>query len=289
MPLSLRRTTGGVSDGLSFLKRRAERIYPLYWICTTLKIVLTVLLPGQSKNGVGTPYHIFASYLLLPSFHPDGAARPIIAQGWTLVFEMLFYLLIGVALILRLPVLRSVSIALVLLSGLVFFPLLASIALPMHDVPRLLEFAGGMFLSWLFSQDKLSFPSTVAWVLAVVSFCWLCAVFFPQSLSPVLLYGLPSFLLVGSMLSLEGVVGNRIPRWILLLGDASYSIYLTHEFALLAVIKAQQTSLLRPHAGLALTAVVGFFASLAVGLICYFVLERPINKSFNTARQRAVA
>jgi exopolysaccharide production protein ExoZ len=48
----------------------------------------------------------------------------------------------------------------------------------------------------------------------------------------VLTWGLPAFAIVAGAVSLEPLVGPALPRWILALGDASYSIYLGHGFVL---------------------------------------------------------
>ena len=51
----------------------------------------------------------------------------------------------------------------------------------------------------------------------------------------VLTWGIPAFVIVAGAVSLEPFVAPALPRWLLTLGDASYSIYLSHGFLLPAL------------------------------------------------------
>lgn len=78
--------------GLIFLRKRIVRIYPLYWIYLTVFISLwAVGLAMRTYNfDIG---QIIASYLLVPYGITNGKITPpILAQGWTLIYEMFFYL-----------------------------------------------------------------------------------------------------------------------------------------------------------------------------------------------------
>jgi peptidoglycan/LPS O-acetylase OafA/YrhL len=50
-----------------------------------------------------------------------------------------------------------------------------------------------------------------------------------------LTWGIPAFFIVVGAVSLEPFVARAVPRWLLSLGDASYSIYLSHGFVLPAL------------------------------------------------------
>src|SRR5215467_252489 len=80
----------GTAHGpMEFLKRRLLRIVPLYWIVTSLYLALTLLIPEFAK---GYPAgFLIASYLFIPAARPDGVIEPLVGQGWTLNYEMLFY------------------------------------------------------------------------------------------------------------------------------------------------------------------------------------------------------
>ncbi len=87
----------GWRDTLTFLRARAIRIYPIYWIWTS--VMLLLWLGGVARHDLHPPSiwrFILRSYLLLPVW--DGRVySPLLAQGWTLTFELLFYLAFGIA------------------------------------------------------------------------------------------------------------------------------------------------------------------------------------------------
>jgi exopolysaccharide production protein ExoZ len=79
-------------SGVEFFRARLVRIVPLYWICSTAVFSITVF---QGSNGD------LAWYLQSLLFFVDLETRePILAAGWTLQYEMFFYLIFAVVLLL---------------------------------------------------------------------------------------------------------------------------------------------------------------------------------------------
>src|SRR3954451_23086289 len=68
---------GRIDQVAPFVARRLIRIGFLYWLLTTIYVV----------SGSFSPWHVLASYLLLPVDGP-----PILSVAWTLVYEVMFYL-----------------------------------------------------------------------------------------------------------------------------------------------------------------------------------------------------
>ena len=87
-----------------FLRRRILRIVPLYWIFTLVmlaKILAVKVHPGLGRDVVHlqTPIgYVLASLFFIPYRNSQGDIAPVLAVGWTLSFEMLFYLLFALAL-----------------------------------------------------------------------------------------------------------------------------------------------------------------------------------------------
>jgi exopolysaccharide production protein ExoZ len=68
---------------IEFWRRRIERIVPLYWIVTTLAVL--VAIGSTSLGGKTNLWHVVSSYLFLPSTNPDtGKLEPIVSPGWSL-------------------------------------------------------------------------------------------------------------------------------------------------------------------------------------------------------------
>lgn len=76
-----------------FLYKRFLRVAPLYWIATTAYAARISLQ--------GTPPHfasLIFSFLFIPQRNDLGIMQPVYGLGWTLNFEMFFYVLFGLAL-----------------------------------------------------------------------------------------------------------------------------------------------------------------------------------------------
>lgn len=75
-----------------FICRRIERIYPAFVAVFTLYVVLSLLLPEQSK--IPTPASSGLAYLLANFFLLPGifSIDPMITVAWSLSYEMFFYL-----------------------------------------------------------------------------------------------------------------------------------------------------------------------------------------------------
>jgi exopolysaccharide production protein ExoZ len=83
---------GGVWN---FFVRRATRTPPLYWIYTIAIAALFLAKPSLSAQGPIDGKIILGSLLFYPMASP-----PVIAIGWTLDYEVFFYTIIGVSILL---------------------------------------------------------------------------------------------------------------------------------------------------------------------------------------------
>jgi peptidoglycan/LPS O-acetylase OafA/YrhL len=89
-------------------------------------------------------------------------------------------------------------------------------------------------------------------------------------------HAIPAVIAVTGALMLEPAARARPSRFGLLLGDASYSIYLAHPFAqrawLLGVIRTVGLPAISPT----LYVVTAFLAGIGGGVICYWLIERHL-------------
>lgn len=107
-------TTGGWKY---FAMRRLVRIVPMYWIATTLKVATMIALPATVLHAALTPWSTFASYLFLPTRNPGGSVEPLLGVGWTLTFEMAFYAVFALGLLLRQNVLIFASTIMIIVAS----------------------------------------------------------------------------------------------------------------------------------------------------------------------------
>jgi exopolysaccharide production protein ExoZ len=217
----------------------------------------------------------------VPAVHPTyGSIAPVYTLGWTLNYEMFFYLVFGLSLVLARPALRLGLFAglfvLLALAGWMTGP--RGAILSTYTNPILLEFLAGVALAAL---GPWLMRSAVSLGLAalLVAAAWL--VFVVLSEAPpgrLVAFGMPAAVIVAGALMLEPIARLRTSRIALLLGDASYSIYLAHPFAqrvwLLAV------GLLVPDLGAPVVAALYVSSALLIGVLggvaSYLLLERPL-------------
>ena len=263
-----------------FLQRRVERVAPLYWLATTAKLVLVLAAPVLARHARPDWNNVVCSYLFLPAANAGGEIRPVLPVGWTLSFEMLFYLVFAAGLAVR-PAggLRSVVLRVVLpaLCALSLLGLARTPEWPAVSVladPLVLEFGAGAVLGLWLLRAPAPAPArravTAAWLLLAAA-ATLALLALPAG-TPwwrALDWGGPAALLVAALLAVERSGRLRLPGWLLRLGDASYAIYLVHGFVLAAL-----GALHPPAAWVLMAAALG--VSSGAGLAVHRCVERPI-------------
>ncbi|MCR5875270.1 acyltransferase [Phenylobacterium sp. J426] len=76
-----------------FLMRRVQRIVPLYWAATLLVVGVALAIPGSFPNLQVSFEALLKSLFFVPYHDAGGLIAPLIVPGWTLNYEMFFYLL----------------------------------------------------------------------------------------------------------------------------------------------------------------------------------------------------
>ncbi len=273
----------------TFLARRLERIVPMYWIVTAAKVAVLCLWPASATNNLGSWQHVVSSLLFLPSLSFHLLYEPVLVVGWSLNFEMAFYALFSVALLLRKKPLWIVGPPLLLAGGCALAGVLAPCTWALfYQNSILLEFLGGMLLAGSLAHLRrvpwqLGLTLVVAGLLPLLFYLtgWVIT-------RRGLIWGLPAMAVVAGVIAMEDRWGRRMPRWALKIGDASYSIYLVHTFVLPAI------GLLLVHFRHSwryeVKMVVVFCAVLSAGagLLAYRWIERPINEWFKGRRRTAI-
>jgi exopolysaccharide production protein ExoZ len=272
----------------TFLLHRFERIAPPYWLLTTFKVLLLIAVPAISRKGLGSDWHIVASYLFLPAANGNDNS-PVLIAGWTLTFEMLFYLLFASALAFRVHLVSFLAwtICLVAVGGFMIHP--GGPALLTIFDPIVVEFLYGVLLGHALSAKRIPQSSVCLALLlcGYASLLWLAPY---QSLwiRP-FACGLPALAVVTGAVGLEGSLGSRIPRWVTELGNSSYSLYLTHGLLIPIVVAALRKIQLNGHVAELLFAFLGTLLCVGVGELFYRRIELPMLQFFRKSRLRDAA
>lgn len=293
MVVSSQRLVGRDDGWRVFLWRRLIRIAPMYWLMTSVRLAWALhSAHGEASDGPGI-VNIVCSYLFLPSFDLHGQLRPVLAVGWTLEFEMLFYLVFALALAWRMPPLRLLVPVFGVLAVIAFvrtdeWPALSFFA---NVLP--LEFVYGVILGTLTLRGE-HLGRNPALVLVPVSIAALLLLPAGPTLGAaqgvgrvtlrVLAWGIPALLLVSSAVALELQTGLQPPRWLRTLGDASYSIYLSHGFVLFGLgamlPKLHRPSLVEWQGPMVLG---GFLLASVAGYLLYRLVEKPLTERLKAA------
>ncbi len=258
---------------LEFATNRIIRIVPLYWILTVAVFAVALFVPAAVQATRADPIQLLKSLLFIPFVKSNGLVHPVLFVGWTLNYEMFFYALFAIGLMGGTRGTLSVIAAIV---GLVALdPFTSTPIADFYTDPILLEFAAGMILGLAFPILKPWHPFTfivLGFALIILApFCW-------PSIHRALAYGLPGVLIVSGALMLEKE-GIRV-KGLRLLGDASYSVYLTHVFVTGVAIKL--ATAVSNEAALVLLAIGALAASAAFGIVVHLVVEKPATHAFKS-------
>ncbi|MGR8931485.1 MAG: acyltransferase family protein [Gammaproteobacteria bacterium] len=273
------------ASAFKFLYHRVSRIYPLYWIYSALVLVLFLLKPTWVNSAQGNRVDVLSSFLLLPQ-----NLLPLINVGWSLVHEMYFY---GFYFLLMLTVREAfLPFALILWGSMVLlFQILCSPdnaywKLVFH--PLTLEFIGGCFIA-IFYHANEKHLNRFGLLFGIAFGFALLAANVPIEQITERLYldawwwrittlGLPSLLIVHGLVQLERHQ-NLLPRWLVSIGDASYSMYLSHVLILSALGR-----IWRPFSDVGMwdnliALPVLITSAIAFARLSYHLLEKPIVKT----------
>lgn len=265
---------------LNFAKRRLLRIVPIYWFLTTIGVAFLIFAPQlftTHYTGIDLPW-IAGSYLFLPVAPPGGSATPVVGVGWTLNFEMFFYVVFAGALLL--PRRQGLQLICLCFGSLVAVGSLLKPSSALFGFLTnwlLLDFLMGLAIAWwVLSKGKLSRAARCILLSSGVACLAATIVWTPPEVGPLrfLLWGIPAALIVFASCSASAPEG-RIGKFMSVLGDASYSIYLFQFFALPAWARAMQAVQAEAVPFDANVLILTILVT-ASGVGCWFLLERPL-------------
>ena len=271
-----------------FLIQRMIRIWPPYVVASLLACGLIVLANRHQGRWFSFDLQAYrlASLIFVPSFNEHGLLQPIIGPGWTLNYEAMFYACFALTVLLgaRLAFLKLATII-----SLLF--LIGSLSPPgvIHAFlgdPVIFEFLIGAAIGFALKGQRFKPARPLVWITAsivLIAVLKLCGFGAGQRL---LAYGLPAAVLFVGIIALERSLAW--PRSLMLLGDASYSIYLIHTLVIYRVI--DRTGLLFHRFAVVstiLSSLLAIAAAAVTGLLFYWLIERPLLRAAHSVYDQA--
>lgn len=253
----------------NYLYRRFVRVYPIYWLYT-LGFVAVLLVAGGTDATMPDNALDWLTSLSLIRFTD---ATPPLGQAWTLFHEVGFYTVFSILILNRMAGL--VALGLFAAGSVVFHPdpqdltrTASNVYLALYN----LYFVFGMIAYRLYKRGGKGVAEALVGTVVTIG---ALAAPWHEKLSPLVLAAGLALMLAG-LAKLEKSGFLSVPRWLTFVGNASYSIYLTHinvEGLLLKIMaKLGLAALLGPY----LTYFVVLAGTVGVGCVAYVLVERPL-------------
>ncbi|PSO16466.1 acyltransferase [Bradyrhizobium sp. MOS003] len=272
---------------IDFWLRRVRRIVPLYWLFTSVIVIIGIFAPGILGATKVTTTSALQSYLFIPHYFSNSTyadlIAPLLGPGWTLNYEMFFYLVFGICL------LPSLFPNRLLITAVAFTTLVVLGACINSRAPIWLVYTNQLLIEFLFglylgrSRGTLEqLPFSIGFILACGSLCLAAVLFIKFDLPRLLTFGIPAVGIVAGMICLERVWQSKPSSIILFFGDASYSLYLSHLFAVSAVLSLARKFPISWY----LSAPLAIALAYALGALIYTMCERPFIRLLATRARR---
>ena len=227
------------SNVQSFFKKRFNRIFPIFWVILFIYGLLSILTTKSIS-------HEFIFNFIRNFFLIDApATERIIVVSWSLTYEVIFYLIFGGCILLGMGKSKIVWISwfVLIIAANLFF-----VSQPILLNGFILEFLFGVVVGYIFKEVTLS-EQKYAWgqrnygtilVTGIILFiiAWMLSLsgehqyFKKTSLESRFSFGIGASLMIFGLAMLDLKKNIRIPSFLILLGDASYVLYLLHPLCL---------------------------------------------------------
>lgn len=258
-----------------YLWRRFVRVYPIYWIFTLVYV-------GAALAGMGYPdfgwdaRNLIASATLLMV---DPAPLPPLQVAWTLFYEVFFYLFF-------LALILNRRFGTILFAAWMALVLFCSLGLGMTEMGPFhmwnIHFALGMAAYWAFRrlEARWTWPLLIAGV-AAVAVLLATGVASPHMVDAqhdptgLMLVAIAFAVLLAGITLWERDRVWRPAKPLLLLGDASYAVYLVHS-PVLSFIAHAHAKLPGPPLPPVPLFFVAAILSIVAGVMAHLVVEKPL-------------
>ncbi|MDC1151722.1 acyltransferase [Pelagibacteraceae bacterium] len=267
-----------------FLIKRFIRIIPLYWILTLGVFAIVILKPEYLNNTTANIGDLIKSLLFIP-FNKNGAGHyPVLFLGWTLNFEIIFYLLFSLSLFIS----KKYKFILCSFALIIFYFSCSALSKEnfifyAYANDMLFEFIYGMLAFIIWDKYASAIKTNFLINLSLLILFFIITIFFFNSNFPVFISrGIPAFLMIIYVLFLLN--NFKFPKILITLGDASFCIYLLHPYVIQFFYKVFEIG--------NYNTLIQFINTVLITLIIFIIsiyifkfIERPINislkKKFN--------
>jgi peptidoglycan/LPS O-acetylase OafA/YrhL len=276
-----------------FMLKRIFRIEPMYILGTLMMILAVLLFPSLIRSITINGIIFIKSILFIPSAENSG--YPILGPGWTLRFEMMFYLIMFICvLVVKDKRYVSWSCVGVIIIGLIILNIIKpeNYILNYDKTGLFPEFIYGVILFHAYTKLKnrttvINQPLkiTLAVIIGIGSYVFMVysdMVDMHISGNRNIFYGIPSLLIVGAFLAIENNIRDSKPmRFILEIGEASYVMYLFHYFIVIFFARVIFAKTIGGNSVFIielLKLIIAYIATIGISIGIYEWVDKPIQK-----------
>jgi peptidoglycan/LPS O-acetylase OafA/YrhL len=279
-----------------FLLKRVIRIVPLYILATIVMTITVLVFPNVIRSTTISLQGFVKSIFFIPG--PENRGQPILGQGWTLNYEMFFYLVMYLCIVL---VKNEKYLSIVCISALAFIFVILNLInseifiLNYYQNSLFPEFIYGMLLYHIYihikNKCKLTINQNIKVVLlfflALASYAFMVfngVGIFPLPLNRNIVFGIPALILVASLLFMENnIKDTKIIKFGIKLGEASYVMYLIHYHVVIFMARIIFNRIFGQNSIFLIELIkiiIAFIVTIILSIIVYQFVDKPIQDLF---------
>lgn len=247
MVYTTKKSDGTFLYSTQFAIKRITRIVPVYFIVSFVFYILMLI----AYKSINATYHfnfvdLLKSYLFIPldlsSASPPFFGSPVLHVGWSLNYEMYFYLIIFISLIFKrfrwLIFSTWIIVTLIVLPTILTneFTFIGTHSynfdgyLNIITSPLIWEFVIGVVIGWIYFTP-LKFPNPlvaryIAWISVAFTFWWIISGI--KGGVGITHWGFPLAIMVFCFVIASKTYDFKVPKGLIWLGNISFSLYLVH-------------------------------------------------------------
>lgn len=269
-----------------YWKKKIKRIVPFYWIMTIITAMAVKVMPDLFNSYEVSWMYLIKSLFFIPYEH-GSIYQPILGLGYTLNYEVLFYVLFYISFkmaekleLMGRGVICSIIIFLIVELKMMKLPM------PFYfwSNALMLNFVLGILLYYLFklidfekrlqTENRMRSYLCDVSLLLVIVFLWVIPV--PTGEMRFFIWGIPSAVLF--VVIYIFYYRKSVPSVVLMIGNISYYIYLTHPYCVRLTEKVVGKICGNGMLSHVLMAIIGVSVSTVCGFYIYRVYSMIVKQ-----------
>ncbi|WP_010254897.1 acyltransferase family protein [Treponema primitia] len=292
-----------------FFIKRVMRVVPLYIIATVLTTLTVLIFPSLIRKITVSLSGFIKSILFIP--YKENRGIPILGQGWTLNYEMFFYVVMSLCILF---VKNKKYLPIACGSILVLFLIITNTTGAGSNIYIIKYYRKGLFPEFIYGIALYYFYTycvkriankayefnrkaliKIIMLIIIAAGSYIFLIYSNASGSHFsknrnIYYGIPSLLLVTSLLLLEDYIGNNIVIKIFLkIGEASYVMYLFHYHIIAFFSRIVFPVVLGNHRVFTIELIKLIFAivmTIVISIVLFEFVDKPIQNYLKKVLKR---